>query len=320
MTDRHAQIEAFLADAGWESARRLPLAGDLSPRRYSRLRGDRGTAILMDADTTMEPFARITAWLRSAGFSAPEIIAGDPEAGLLLLEDLGELSVNAHLAETPDRTASIHSACVDLLLALRAEAAPALACPDADALVAWTEFAGAHYPGVDSGALAGFRAVLRDLLAEALKEPPAVSLRDFHADNLMWLPDREGIRRFGLLDYQDAFLTHPAYDLVSFLTDARVEVPRALRQATLQAYLDRSNDAEEPFRTVFAAFSAQRNLRILGIFAYGARNGRAHHLGKLPRVHGYFAEALDHPAFDTVRRDTLAALPGPGTVIEALGR
>lgn len=173
---------------------------------------------------------------------------------------------------------------------------------------------------MNGAGLAGFREVLLKLLEDALSGGPTVSLRDFHADNLMWLPDRKGIQRFGLLDYQDAFLTHPAYDLVSFLTDARFDVPKALREATIQTYLDRSGDPAEPFHRAFAAMSAQRNLRILGIFAHGAASGRGHHLDKLPRVHGYFAEALEHPAFDAVRMETLAALPDPNDVIKALAK
>ncbi len=319
MSDRLDQIAAFLENAGWLGARRTPIAGDLSTRCYSHLVMGGRTAVLMVADSTMEPFARMTEWLRHNGFSAPEIIAGEPEAGLLLLEDFGDISVNRHLTQAPDQTDNIHAGCIDLLLALRGAKAPALSCPDADTLVAWTELADTQYPGVRSERLAGFREVLRSTLNEVLRSGVSLSLRDFHADNLMWLPERNGLNRFGLLDFQDAFLTHPVYDLMSFLADARVDIPAERRETTLQAYIDRSGDDPVAFRRAFAAFSAQRNLRILGIFAKGASEGRSHHLNKLPRVNGYLVEALNHDMFADVRSETLSALPDPNVALKELG-
>lgn len=302
MPDR---LRDFLAAAGWGDAERTPLAGDMSPRRYSRLTGPRGSGILMDADDPQTAFLGMTEWLRNLGLSAPKILAEDAGNSLLILEDLGDLSLTRLLSLHPDRAASLYADCVDLLIAIRRAPPPALARPDAAQLVSWTDLA-RHYPGADDAGLAPFRTTLQALLSAALAEIPTVSLRDFHADNLMWLPDRHGIGRFGLLDYQDAFLTHPCYDLVSLTTDARTEVSPALRETAIAAWLDRTGDAEEPFRRAFAAYSAQRNLRILGLFSRAGRR-----LDAVPRVYRYFRAALDHPAFDDVRDDTLAALPEP---------
>lgn len=318
MVDRLDQINALLESAGWQDCRRTPLAGDLSTRRYSRIFKGSKSAILMDADSTMQPFVFMTEWLQKTGLSAPTIIAGQAETGLLFLEDFGDVSVNRHLLDNPDQIGDVHRGVVNLLLAIRSSDLPDLATPDAKTLVEWTKFTDTHYPGTNSNGLAGFRKVLTASLTEALKAQPTVSLRDFHAENLIWLPDRDGTQKFGLLDYQDAFLTHPAYDLASFLTDARVEVSPMRREQTLQLYLDRSNDEQAAFRSAFAAFSAQRNLRILGIFAHGAANGRGHHLSKLPRVHSYFVDALRHPIFEDVRDATLSALPDPNFVIAEL--
>lgn len=318
MVDRLDQIAALLKSAGWLNCQRTPLAGDLSTRHYSRLFKGSNTAIMMDADSTMQPFVFMTDWLRQAGLSVPEVIAGKPEVGLLLLEDFGDVSVNRYLLENPGQAEELHRGIVDLLLTIRASKTPDLDAPNAKTLVEWTEFTDRHYPGTDSKGLEDFRKVLAANLTDALAEKATVSLRDFHADNLMWLTDRNGVHRFGLLDYQDAFLTHPAYDLVSFLTDARVSVSAARREQTLQMYLRQSKDEENKFRKAFAAFSAQRNLRILGIFAHGAANGRGHHLNKLPRVHGYFVDALRHPIFDDIRDKTLTALPDPMSVISEL--
>lgn len=314
MSKRKAQIDAILADAGWQKATRQALAGDLSSRRYMRLTNGDQTAILMDANESMEAFRDMTRWLRNAGFSAPQILADHAKEGLILLEDFGDTSLNARNGDY----AEIDMLCIDLLLALRAETPPDLSCPDAEALVAWTEEADHFYVQGETSALQPFRAVLQDALQQALTITPTLSLRDFHADNVMWLPDRQEIKRLGLLDYQDAFLTHPVYDLVSYLTDARVDISPVRRAKVLSIYLDRSGDDWRTFTTAFAAFSAQRNLRILGIFAKAAKQGKRHHLPKLPRVHCYLIEALNHDLFRDVKAETIAALPDPVSIVEAL--
>lgn len=313
MPERAAEIAGFLRAAGWDDAASTPVAGDLSARRFSRLTGPGGaTAILMDAprDGSTEAFAAMTEWLLRAELSAPEILAGRPEAGLMLLEDFGDAKVSGLL----DRRSGpeIRNVCLDLLLHLRTRTSPALARPDPRTLAGWTGLADDWYPGADRAALGRFRSLLETILADLAKVGATVSLRDFHADNLIWLPDREGVRRLGLLDYQDAFLTHPVYDLVSFLTDARTDVPRALRQDMIAEYARRSGDDPAALGAAFATFSAQRNLRILGIFARAAlRDGKAFHLPKMPRVYGYLAEALEHPVFSAVRADLLDGLPPP---------
>lgn len=317
MPDRAASIDAFLQGTGWAAAKRMPLAGDLSSRHYTRLLQGNASAILMDAETTMVPFLNMTLWLADHGFAVPGIIDEQASDGLILLEDLGDLSVTKHL-ENAGKSDEIDPLCVDLLLALRAATpVPDLPAPDASTLVEWTRLADQHYPGISTIDLAPFREVLHACLADGLQTPRTLSLRDFHADNLMWLPDRTGLTRLGLLDYQDAFLTHPCYDLVSYLTDARTQIAPSRRAEVLTHYLNRSGDQPDAFRTAFAAFSAQRNLRILGIFTKSAAMGKAHHLSKLPRVHGYFLEALQHNVFREVREQTIAALPDPTAVQKA---
>ena len=136
-----------------------------------------------------------------------------------------------------------------------------------------------------------------------LRAPATVSLRDFHADNIIWLPERTNARKPGLLDYQDAFLTHPAYDLMSLLTDARTDVAPSLRREMIAVYAYRTGDSVEALTEAFSAFGAQRNLRILGIFARAARrDGKTQHLKALPRVYGYLSECCSHPSLAPFRR------------------
>lgn len=323
--DRRARISAFLERSGWSEATIHDLAGDLSSRRYARLsRADGSTAVLMDAppdqDASTPAFVVMTDWLRAGHLSAPEILAAEPQDGLLLLEDLGDSKVSDLTRSDPRSRDAIYSTIIDLLILIRARSVPALRCPDAHDLVEMTRLIQQHYPGVDNGLLEPFLAVLETVLADLLTDPPSVSLRDFHADNLMWLPERSGVARLGLLDYQDAFITHPVYDLVSLLTDARTQIDREFRNRMIETFAVRSSDDPSRLSLAFAAFSAQRNLRILGIFCRAARvAGNASHIPKLPRVHEYLAEALSHPVFANVAEAALMSIPRPtATMMKAL--
>ncbi|MYH56556.1 MAG: phosphotransferase [Boseongicola sp. SB0675_bin_26] len=310
----HDAATSFLKSQGWHDAAFQPVAGDLSQRSYFRLSRGGETAILMDAGNdraSVPPFLKMTAWLRRAGLSAPEILGVDADNALLLLEDLGPVPAS-ELMSDPDAQAEVLDACIEILIAIRNAPPPPLHCPGADMLCEWTRVADEHYPGADSGALDEFRAALEDILSRLLAHGSTVSLRDFHADNLMPLPHRKGVARLGVLDYQDAFLTHPVYDLVSLLTDARAEVPSALRARYIERYASVSGDGLAALRTAFAAFSAQRNLRILGIFHRAARDlGKTHHLPKVPRVYRCLMEAAQHDVFRDVRGILCAGLPAP---------
>ena len=313
MTDRKAAIVAFLRDAGWSGADQAPLAGDLSTRHYTRLTQQDQTAILMDADAPMADFMRITDWLRSIDLSAPQIIYQNADQGLLLLEDFGNQSMTHLVGNSPALETKIYQGCVDLLLHIRASAPPpGLHAPDAVELVDWTRLADTHLDGVDAAGLTTLRDVMTAELTRLTAQPAILSLRDFHADNVMWLADRTGIQRFGLLDYQDAFLTHPVYDLVSLLTDARRQITPFLKDAILTYYADQSGDELATLQSAFAVFSVQRNLRILGIFAKSAALGKDHHLPKMPRVMGYVTQALNHPVFAHCKDEARAALPELG--------
>ena len=264
-----------------------------------------------DDIASTEAFRDMTGWLLQQNLSVPRVLAARPDKGLLLLEDLGSQSVGTLLSDKA-KTAEIYEACIQILLLIRNAAAPVLTCPTAREFCEWTKLADQYYPGADTQLLDAFRRGLETILADCLIKPPTVSLRDFHVDNMMWLPDRTGIRRVGLLDYQDAILTHPVYDLVSLLTDARTDVPRQVRQQLVQRYSEVSGDDFDALSLAFAAFSVQRNLRILGIFHRSAVvDGKVHHLPKVPRVYGYLSEALEHPAFDDLGQLLRAALPPP---------
>lgn len=310
-----ASIERFLSTAGWGAADRRPLAGDASHRRYERLRHDDQTAVLMIAPPErgedVRPFMLIADYLRSLGLSAPAILAADADAGLLLLEDLGDGLYARAVAGDLALEREAYGAAVDLLSELHAYPPPA-AVPRYDpqrlaelAGLAWHWYAGG---GGDPAAAEEFENLFAS--TEGLGE--ILALRDYHAENLVWLPGRDGIRRVGLLDFQDAMAGHRAYDLVSLLEDARRDVPDDLREDLIARYVAASGVAPRDFRRAFALLGAQRNLRILGVFArLCRRDGKPGYLRFVPRVWAHLMRDLSHPELARLRRRVISDLPEP---------
>ena len=203
----------FLIEAEWSGAQSSSVAGDLSSRTYQRLRLGKRSAIYMDAGddvTSTIRFVEVAQWLAANGYSAPQPLAQATDKGLLLLDDFGD----QRLAALPDVTQKM-DLCLSLLADIRTKAPADLPCPTPGELAEMSMLA-THYPGTDPEALRAVCDVLCGCLRTVNKGVTAtVSLRDFHADNIMWLPEKDGLKRLGLLDFQDAFLVHPVYDLVS---------------------------------------------------------------------------------------------------------
>ncbi len=292
----------FLARHGWGGAEILPLAGDASFRRYFRVVDGVRTAVLMDAPPAHEdsrPFLAIAAYLESLGLSAPHVLAVDLEKGLILLEDFGDARVNPLLEHEPHLERDIYERAIDLLAELHQ--APAGDVPPYDAAVLHREaslltdwYAPALDLPVDKPRFTAawnevFEPVLRDMA-----DRPVLVLRDYHADNLMWLPDRSGIRALGLLDFQDGLAGHPAYDLVSLLQDARRDVSPELETAMIDRYAAAANvKSRDAFRAAYEVLGAQRNTKILGIFTrLWKRDGKPGYLAFQPRVWDYLERDL----------------------------
>jgi aminoglycoside/choline kinase family phosphotransferase len=147
----------------------------------------------------------------------------------------------------------------------------------------------------------------RHALAQLRVDKPVVVLRDYHAENLMWLPGKSGAARAGLLDFQDALAGSPAYDLISLTEDARREVSPALADAMTARYvgLRKAADAqfdEESFRFAAALLAAQRNTKIVGIFArLWKRDGKPRYTQYLPRMWRYLERDLSHGALKDLK-------------------
>ena len=152
-------------------------------------------------------------------------------------------------------------------------------------------------------AQADYVSLWRDMLKAVRLEARLFVHRDYHADNLMWLEDRSGIKRVGLLDFQDALAGDAAYDLVSLLEDARRDVPLPLADELKQHYLQRSGADAISFSAAYALLAAQRNCKIVGIFTrLAARDGKQHYLDYLPRVWGHLNHDLEHPLMASLAR------------------
>ena len=334
---RIGELMAFLdAQPAWAAARIAYLQGDASTRSYARLSQGGRTVLLMDAphqpdgppirdgksysriaclaEDMVRPFAAIGAVLRDAGLSAPGVVAAGLDRGLLLVEDLGDRLFGSEIAAGTSQ-ALMWRAAVDALVELRRIPVPrSFPLPDGTSYSLprrdraafeieiellldwlWPELKGEPAP---RAVRAEFREVWRPVLDRLLALPGGWFLRDYHSPNLVWLPEREGAARVGILDFQDALEEHFAFDLVSLLQDARVDVPEALECELFDVYcaqvavrepaFDRARFAE-----AYADFGAQRNTRLLGLWArLLRRDGKPHYLRHMPRTWGYLARNL----------------------------
>lgn len=321
MSDREALIAEFLAAAGWGNAERGVLADDASFRRYDRLVRDGEQAVLMDAPPPMEdvrPFIHIDRLLREMGLSAPEILVEDAEAGLLVLEDLGDNTYTRVLADGGDE-AALYELALDLLVELhrRFEGNGALPPYDDEAFLTeatlLTDWYMPALTGMETPAAqrAEYCGLWLAALAEARRMPSTLVLRDYHVDNMIWLPERPGAAACGLLDFQDARLGPVTYDLVSLLEDARRDVPPALAAKLLDRYLDAFPDLDrEAFAASYAIMGAQRSAKILGIFTrLDRRDGKPGYLTHIPRVWRWLEGDLAHPALADLRAWFERAVP-----------
>ena len=307
MNDRETLITAFLERHRWADAERRVLAGDASFRRYDRLSRDGQTMVLMDAPPPHEdvrPFDQIARHLRQLGLGAPDIIAADPEAGLLLIEDLGDDLFSRVLRDGGADETVLYEAAIDVLVALhRAGAEAELPAYDnavmldrALLLVDWfMPLAGLE---VTDAARADYVEAWRSVLPLAHDGPDTVILRDFHADNLIWLPRRDDIGKVGLLDFQDAMIGPAAYDIVSLLEDARRDVTQQTIEAAKARYLAAFPKlSPATFDTTYAVCGAQRNCRIIGVFCrLLTRDGKPGYQDLMDRVWGHLTHDLAHPA------------------------
>ncbi len=340
--ERARLLHDFLAKAGWQAARREHLQGDASSRSYQKLFLNGCTRVLMNAPPCpggpplkdgktyselarlagdMTSFSAIAAYLRRLGLSAPQIYAGDLINGFLLLEYLGDEVFSRRIAAGKPMSEPYNQA-IAVLHVLHSRPPPeelpleqgaVYIVPQYDEQVFLTELELLiewYWPHIHGAAapreiceqyMTCWQSVLQNTGAAK-----TLVLRDYHSPNLLWLAEREGVARAGLIDFQDALIGPPAYDLASLLQDARIDVPQSRESTLLQTYMEGmglSGPEREVFLRDYAILGAQRAAKILGIFARLAnRDAKPAYLQHMPRVEEYLERNLRHPALAPVKK------------------
>lgn len=310
---------AFLRRAGFGGATLDRMPADASRRSYTRLLGGPCPALLMDAPPPedVRPFLAVARHIAGLGLSAPEILAAEEDAGFLVIEDFGE-ATHAALLDAGSDPLPLYLEAAEALAALHAAPPPAfLPAWDAAAMARATAatFMDWWWPAVmgadpDADARAELDAAIRTMLAP-FAEADGFVHRDYFPANLMRLDGRTGPRRTGLLDFQDAGIGHPAYDLVSLVEDARRDVASEIRAAAITRYLDAGGTADrDAFAAAMAACAAQRHLRVAALWVrLDRRDGKPHYLAHGPRCWRLLDQALAHPATRPLRDFLDARIP-----------
>lgn len=315
---RKPLVADFLARHGRGDAAVTLLAGDASFRKYYRVATpDHGIEVLMDAPPPQEnvrPFLAIARHLTAHGFSAPRIFAEDAEAGLLLIEDLGDGTYTRLLGAGQPPEEELYALAVDTLAELHRLAPPAgvprydldKLLTEAALLTDWFVPATQGEDTLGLEARAGYLAAWRDALQAAYATPQdlVLVLRDYHVDNLLLLPERAGTAACGLLDFQDAVVGPGAYDLVSLVEDARRDIDAGLAERMTARYLSAFPEVDAAaFRRTMAVLGAQRHAKVIGIFTrLCRRDGKPHYLRHIPRIWRLLERALERePALGPVR-------------------
>ena len=296
-------LDEFLKLHGWEGAVVSPVAGDASFRRYFRVASaTRGKAILMDAPPPHEdprPFLHIAQYLNGHQFRAPEIFATDLTSGLLLIEDFGDRRMREHLDEHPHDEAAVYRAAIDAIVRLAQTPAVQAQAYDMATYMREVQLLSEWYmPAMGlSFDVHEFDRIWTEALAPLADYQKVTVLRDYHAENIMLLDDGQQ----GIIDFQDALVGHPAYDLVSLLQDARRDVSPAL-EAEMLAYYHAAAKPGADFDAHYALLGAQRNTKIIGIFTrLWKRDGKERYLSFLPRMWGLLERDLAHPGLAPIK-------------------
>lgn len=314
---RADDIKQFLINAGWGGAEIKPLAGDASFRRYDRVQMNDQVAVLMDAPPEFEdtrPFVAVAEYLLSKGLGAPRMFAKDFVHGFLLLEDLGDDLFKTVLDREPNKEKTLYKKAVDELVKVNAALPPGelpygggahrLQVYDMDMLMGEALLIADWYFPANTGARLTFAKreefirICRDIFSAVDGVTDCLSLRDYHAENLLECENGD----VGMIDFQDAVIGHSAYDLVSLLQDARRDVNPIIEEEMIQYFCEKIGRDVEKFKEHYAILGAQRNMKIIGIFArLYLRDGKDHYLTLIPRVWGLLERCLEHSALSELK-------------------
>ena len=312
--EREALKAIFLSNNNLDDEKRIKLKKDASYRQYERIIKNTGESyILMDAPPEKEkttPFIQMANFLRNNNLSAPEIFATDIENGFLLLEDFGNDSFTNVLAgnsslSTELKEEKMYEKAIDALIYLHKISPDTIKLNKYDELTLIKEsnlfiewyLSVLNGDKISKAIQDEFNLILKHLLSSVKSFANVIVLRDYHADNLMWLDNNIGYRKVGLLDFQDAVIGSPVYDLVSLLEDLRRDVSPQTVENMINRYLQAfPNYSRKEFQAAYSILGVQRNLKIVGFCARQAsRNKNPYYLSLLPRVWRHINNNLKHP-------------------------
>ncbi len=346
---RVLDIRAFLDTRGYEGAQRRFLTGDSSFRAYERIRTREGRGIvLMDSPARsngpvirngktysqlvhlaedVRPFIAVDRYLRGIGLSAPEIFEADQEQGILLVEDLGNEGVidsqRRPIAERYHEAvlclAEYHQLPIARDLPIDEKTTHQVPAFDKAALLYEVELLlDWHIPWKRNGGEAtaaereAYLSIWSGLIDEALSGEKHLVMRDYHSPNLLWLPEREGFRKIGMIDFQDAIIGPSSYDVVSLVQDARVTVERPLMDDLMETYMQAREAAgpfeREAFKRSWSIMSAQRACRLNGLWVrLLRRDNLPNYMQHMPRTLWHLEVAFEHEALAPLRNWCLEA-------------
>ena len=313
---RTREISTFLKQAGWPKAQRIPLTGDAGNRRYERLHDlNQGNAILMDAEPRLgediRSFLKISQHLLDCGISAPKIFSQNISLGLILMQDFGDELLYKAVNNAPHLELQLYRLAVDVLNQLHRSPPP--------------KKVGCYFPPEMSKAVATTLPWYCDKrLSQDIQKEVEISLnkldwsnpvlvhRDYHAQNLIYRYEQSALAQIGVLDFQDAQLGHPLYDVTSLIHDARRILSPSVVSLLLQE-LTKTYRGRDDFKYTFATLSAQRNLRVLGVFArLCLRDKKPSYLNLIPHVWNNLWKDLSHPLLTNLSK-ICDSLPTPSS-------
>lgn len=340
---RSLAIRKFLNDVGLGDSDRFFLLGDASTRTYECVRHSNARQMILmnapkqsdgpivkDGKTYSEiahlaedviPFVAIANLLQSYGLTSPNILHASIKDGILVVEDLGDQKpINDQNIPIPERylasvevLAYLHNKPEPHLLKIEGGYTHTLSRYDEDIMQMEVELLPDWYLPHKTGKLTDiaakneFISIWRNLFSRLKNAETSLVLRDYHSPNIIWQPDKEGIERVGLIDFQDALIGPSAYDVASLAQDARVLVSETLEQEVLKKYrsIRMQNDINfdiEGFNEAYAIMAAQRASKVIGIFVrLNERDGKAHYLQHIPRIEEYLHRLCQYPVIKPLR-------------------
>ena len=284
------------------------LKNDASKRRYYRFNNYKKNVLLMDSSLekkTISNFILISNWLIENNFSAPFIHLKDKARGLLLLEDFGLTKFSIILKKNKNKKLFYYKKAIDALIELSKKKPPSFLKPydkktyikELNLFLVWH----LNYKNDNEG-INEWNAIWKNLLKRIDRNHTSLVLRDYHIDNIFYLAKRKKIKDIGLIDYQDALVGHPSYDLVSLLQDVRTFISQKDQKYLYSYYLNKRNYNLKEFRQTYLILGTQRLIKIIGIFKrLNLRDNNKAYMKFLPRTFKLLFENLQDPIFSDLK-------------------